>query len=116
MAGFFGKWFVFKAAMDAGLHGLTIIAFINSVIGAYYYLKVLVFLYMREPAAHAPVAKPMWSGEVVTAIAVSEVSCTTCPKPPPPPPLTASEKAMAFGKKHGFKILKKAASFALEMI
>ncbi len=71
MAGFFGKWFVFKAAMDAGLHGLTIIAFINSVIGAYYYLKVLVFLYMREPAAHAPVAKPMWSGEVVTAIAVS---------------------------------------------
>jgi len=71
MAGFFGKWFVFKAAMDAGLHGLTIIAFINSVIGAYYYLKVLVFLYMREPAAGAPVAKPMWSGEVATAIAVS---------------------------------------------
>jgi NADH-quinone oxidoreductase subunit N len=71
MAGFFGKWFVFKAAMDAGLHGLTIIAFINSVIGAYYYLKVLVFLYMREPAPGAPVAKPMWSGEVATAIALS---------------------------------------------
>jgi NADH-quinone oxidoreductase subunit N len=71
MAGFFGKWFVFKAAMDAGLHVLTILAFVNSVIGAYYYLKVLVFLYMREPAAGAPVAKPMWSGEVATAIAVS---------------------------------------------
>ena len=71
MAGFFGKWFVFKAAMDAGLTGLTILAFVNSVIGAYYYLKVLVFLYMREPAVGAPVAKPMWSGEVATAIAVS---------------------------------------------
>ena len=70
MAGFFGKWFVFKAAMDAGLHGLTVIAFINSVIAAYYYLKVFVFLYMREPAAGAPIAKPMWSGEVVTAIAL----------------------------------------------
>jgi NADH-quinone oxidoreductase subunit N len=71
MAGFFGKWFVFKAAMDAGLHVLTILAFVNSVIGAYYYLKVLVFLYMREPAAGAPIAKPMWSGELATAIVVS---------------------------------------------
>jgi NADH-quinone oxidoreductase subunit N len=73
MAGFFGKWFVFKAAMDAGLHTLTILAFVNSVIGAYYYLKVLVFLYMREPAPGAPEAKPMWSGELATAIAVSAI-------------------------------------------
>jgi len=70
MAGFFGKWFVFKAAMDAGLTGLTILAFVNSVVGAYYYLRVLVFLYMREPAAGAPIAKPMFSGEVATAIVV----------------------------------------------
>ena len=53
-AGFFGKWFLFRAAIDAGLYWLTIIAFINSVIGAYYYLRVLVYMYMREPAAGAP--------------------------------------------------------------
>jgi NADH-quinone oxidoreductase subunit N len=72
-AGFFGKWFIFRAAMDGGLYWLTIIAFINSVIGAYYYLRVLVFMYMREPAAGAPVATPMKSGYVTAALLVSAV-------------------------------------------
>jgi NADH-quinone oxidoreductase subunit N len=72
-AGFFGKWFIFRAAMDGGFYWLTIIAFINSVIGAYYYLRVLVYMYMREPAAGAPVAVPMRSGYVTTALLVSAV-------------------------------------------
>jgi NADH-quinone oxidoreductase subunit N len=71
--GFFGKWFVFRAAMDSGFYGLTIIAFINSVIGAYYYLRVLVYMYMREPAAGAPVAVPMRSGYVATALVLSAI-------------------------------------------
>jgi NADH-quinone oxidoreductase subunit N len=70
-AGFFGKWFVFKAAMDGGLYWLAILAFVNSVIGAYYYLRVLVYMYMREPAAGAPVAVPMRSGYVTAALLVS---------------------------------------------
>lgn len=73
-AGFFGKWFIFKAAIDGGLYWLTIIAFINSVIGAYYYLRVLVYMYMREPAAGAPVAVPMRSGYVAAALLVSAVA------------------------------------------
>jgi NADH-quinone oxidoreductase subunit N len=72
-AGFFGKWFVFKAAMDGGLYWLAILAFVNSVIGAYYYLRVLVYMYMREPAAGAPVAVPMKSAYVTAAILVSAV-------------------------------------------
>ena len=72
-AGFFGKWFIFRAAMDGGLYWLTILAFINSVIGAYYYLRVLVFMYMREPAAGAPIAVPMRSGYVNAALLVSAV-------------------------------------------
>jgi NADH-quinone oxidoreductase subunit N len=72
-AGFFGKWFVFKAAIDSGLYFLALIAFVNSVIGAYYYLRVLVFMYMREPAAGAPVAMPMRSGYVAAALLVSAV-------------------------------------------
>ena len=63
-AGFFGKWFLFRGAIDSGFYALTIIAFINSVIGAYYYLRVLVAMYMREPAAGAPIAVPMRSGYV----------------------------------------------------
>ena len=70
-AGFFGKWFVFRAAMEGGFTWLTVIAFLNSVIGAYYYLRVLVFMYMREPAAGAPVATPMRSGYVNAALLLS---------------------------------------------
>jgi NADH-quinone oxidoreductase subunit N len=72
-AGFFGKWFVFKAAIDGGLYWLAILAFVNSVIGAYYYLRVLVYMYMREPAAGAPVAVPMRSGYVAAALVLSAV-------------------------------------------
>jgi NADH-quinone oxidoreductase subunit N len=57
--------------MDGGFYWLTIIAFVNSVIGAYYYLRVLVFMYMREPAAGAPVAVPMKSGYVTAALVLS---------------------------------------------
>jgi NADH-quinone oxidoreductase subunit N len=72
-AGFFGKWFIFRAAIDGGYYWLTIIAFLNSVIAAYYYLRVLVYMYMREPAAGAPVATPMRSGYVVSALLISAV-------------------------------------------
>ena len=72
-AGFFGKWFVFKAAIEAGLSWLAIVALINSVIGAYYYLRVLVSMYMREPAAGALVAIPMRSGYVTAALVLSAV-------------------------------------------
>jgi NADH-quinone oxidoreductase subunit N len=72
-AGFFGKWFVFKAAIDSGLYWLALIALVNSVVGAYYYLRVIVFMYMREPAAGAPIAVPMRSGYVTAALIVSAV-------------------------------------------
>ncbi|MGH7436233.1 MAG: NADH-quinone oxidoreductase subunit N [Polyangiaceae bacterium] len=70
-AGFFSKWFVFKATVDAGLYWLAVIGFVNSVVGAYYYLRVLVYMYMREPAAGAPVAVPMRSMYVTAALLVS---------------------------------------------
>ena len=72
-AGFFAKWFVFRAAIDGGLYWLAVLGFVNSVIGAYYYLRVLVYMYMREPAAGAPVAIPMRSGYVTTALLVSAI-------------------------------------------
>ncbi|MFO0666998.1 MAG: NADH-quinone oxidoreductase subunit N [Polyangiaceae bacterium] len=71
--GFFGKWFLFRAAIEGGFHWLTIIAFLNSVLAAYYYLRVLVFMYMREPAAGAPIATPMRSGYVTAALVLSAI-------------------------------------------
>jgi len=70
-AGFFGKWFVFRAAIDGGFYWLALIGLLNSVIGVYYYLRVLVYMYMREPITGAPVATPMRSGYVNTALIVS---------------------------------------------
>lgn len=49
--GFFAKFYVFRAALGANLVGLTIIGLINSAIAAYYYLRVIVAMYMREPRA-----------------------------------------------------------------
>jgi NADH-quinone oxidoreductase subunit N len=67
-AGFFGKLYVFTAAVDSGLYLLTVLGLLNSVVAAYYYLRVMVYLYMREPAAGAPVAVTMRSGLVNVAI------------------------------------------------
>lgn len=50
-AGFFGKFYVFKAALEAGLVWLTVLGLLNSAVAAYYYLRILVVMYMREPTA-----------------------------------------------------------------
>src|SRR4029079_6837826 len=72
-AGFFGKLYVVKAAMGSGLYALSVILLLNSALGAYYYLRVLVFMYMREPAPGAPIARPMRSGYVTTALVLAAV-------------------------------------------
>lgn len=72
-AGFFGKFYVFQAAIDSELYKLTVIGLLNSILGAYYYLRVLVFMYMREPEPGAPVATPMKSGMVASALIIAAV-------------------------------------------
>jgi NADH-quinone oxidoreductase subunit N len=72
-AGFFAKLYVFGAAVDAGMYALVIIGLLNSVVGAYYYLKVLVYMYMREPAPGAPIATPMRSGYVAAALILAAI-------------------------------------------
>lgn len=50
LAGFFGKFYVFSAAIKAGYIGLAVIGVLNSVIAVYYYLRVTVIMYMNEPS------------------------------------------------------------------
>lgn len=71
--GFFGKLYVFRAAVGAGFYWLAVIGLLSSVIGAYYYLRVMVYMYMRDPAPGAPEAEPMRSGMVVSALVISGV-------------------------------------------
>ena len=53
--GFFAKFYVFSAALKANLVWLTIIGVLNSAIGAYYYLRIIVMMYMREARTRVPV-------------------------------------------------------------
>ncbi len=49
LAGFFGKLYVFLAAIEAGLYALAIIGVLTSVIGAYYYLRIVKLMYFDPP-------------------------------------------------------------------
>lgn len=49
MAGFFGKFFVFMAALNAELYALAIIGAVSSVVSAFYYLRIIKIMYFDEP-------------------------------------------------------------------
>src|SRR5579883_3448733 len=51
LAGFFAKFYVFLAAIKAGLYVLAVIGVLASVVGAYYYLAIVKIIYFDEPAA-----------------------------------------------------------------
>jgi NADH-quinone oxidoreductase subunit N len=50
LAGFFAKVFVFLAAVKSGLYILAVIGVLSSVVGAYYYLRIVKIIYFDEPA------------------------------------------------------------------
>jgi NADH-quinone oxidoreductase subunit N len=50
LAGFFAKYFVFTAAIKANLVTLAVIGVITSVVGAYYYLRIVKVMYFDEPS------------------------------------------------------------------
>ncbi len=57
LAGFWGKWFVFLAAIEAKLYFLAVTGFVTSVVGAFYYLRVIKVMFFDKPAA--PFEKPL---------------------------------------------------------
>ncbi len=60
--GFFGKFYIFKAALDSHLVWLTVLGLLNSVVAAYYYLRILVVMYMREPSEATAELEPLSLG------------------------------------------------------
>ncbi len=61
--GFIGKFYLFSAALQAGYIGLTIIGVLNSLVSVYYYFRIMVVMYMKEPADDAfppdPISPPV---------------------------------------------------------
>jgi NADH-quinone oxidoreductase subunit N len=65
-AGFFAKFYIFSSAIKSGYLGLVIIAVINSLISVYYYLRVIVYMFMRPAEQEVkPVSIPFSLGLVI---------------------------------------------------
>ncbi len=83
--GFFAKFYVLSAALKSNLVGLAIILVLNSAVGAYYYLRIIVAMYMREPRGEVPVtplapATGHCHYDLRTAYALPRSRAGTCPR------------------------------------
>jgi NADH-quinone oxidoreductase subunit N len=88
LAGFFAKFYVFLAAIQAGYYWLAVVGVVTSVIGAFYYLAIIKTMYFDEPA---PGFEPM-PGKLVFVLAVSGIF-VLCYFIAPGPLVAAAESA-----------------------
>jgi NADH-quinone oxidoreductase subunit N len=72
LAGFFGKFYVFMAAINAGLYALAVIGVVASVVAAFYYLRIVKLMYFDEPveAFDKPLGWKLGSVIGVTGLAI----------------------------------------------
>jgi len=67
-AGFMGKFWLFSAAIDAHYYGLALIGVLNSAISLYYYIRIVVFMYVKKDIAGS---EPTTSPAIALALAVA---------------------------------------------
>lgn len=69
LAGFFGKFYVFMAALNEGLYTLAVIGVLTSVIGAFYYIRIVKIMYFDDPVDELdkPIGREVWPVIGVTA-------------------------------------------------
>src|ERR1700730_2142008 len=70
-AGFVGKFYIFDSALASHLVWLAVLVALNSVIGSFYYLRVIVVMYMREPHQDWTPARMSWAVTVVLLVAAA---------------------------------------------
>lgn len=73
LAGFFGKFYIFKAAIDAQLYGLVVIGLLSSVVAAFYYIKIVKIMYFDPEKAPFDTPKSLQSRAVLAICAL--VTC-----------------------------------------
>jgi NADH-quinone oxidoreductase subunit N len=70
-AGFIGKFFLFSAAIGNGYVGLAIVGVLGSVVSVFYYFRLMVFMYMKEPEEGAPAPEPVhWLVRTVIVVGI----------------------------------------------
>jgi len=70
LAGFVAKFYLFGSAVRAGYVWLTVLAVLNSAIAAYYYLRVIVYMYMREPDGEGVAVTSSLAGGLALTLAI----------------------------------------------
>jgi NADH-quinone oxidoreductase subunit N len=71
-AGFMGKFWLFSAAIESGYVGLAVIGVLNSAVSLYYYIRVVVFMYLKkETTGTEPILSPALMFTMVIAVAVT---------------------------------------------
>ena len=90
LAGFFGKLYIFVAAIEAELYGLAVIGVLTSVVAAYYYLRIIKLMYFDEPveAFDRPIGREIGAVMFIAAVFVLGFILT-------PSPLLSSAEAAA---------------------
>jgi NADH-quinone oxidoreductase subunit N len=68
LIGFWGKFFLFRTSIEGGYIVLAVIGILTSLVSAFYYLRVIVMMYMREGEATA--SRDMWVNLVAIAMAL----------------------------------------------
>ncbi len=69
-AGFVGKFYLFGAAVRSGYIWLAVIGVLNSAVAAYYYLRVIVSMYMRDPEGTPTTVVPSFAGALALVVAL----------------------------------------------
>jgi NADH-quinone oxidoreductase subunit N len=73
-AGFMGKFWLFSAAIDAHYYGLALIGVLNSAISLYYYIRIVVFMYVKKDALGTePRTTPALAAALAVAVAATLV-------------------------------------------
>jgi NADH-quinone oxidoreductase subunit N len=70
-AGFMGKFWLFSAAIEAGFVWLAVIGVLNSAISLYYYIRVVVFMYLKKDATGS---EPVFSPSLALAVGAAVVA------------------------------------------
>jgi NADH-quinone oxidoreductase subunit N len=72
-AGFIGKFYVFGAVVHSGLIWLAVVGVLMSAVSAFYYLRVIMYMFFREPEVDFVVKEPI-AGGMAAALAVSAIA------------------------------------------
>lgn len=80
-AGFFAKFYVFKAAFEAKYYGLVIVGLLTTIVSAFYYLRFIAIMLSESPDREQPPA-PLWTAMtvgVISSVAIIILSCYPSP-------------------------------------